>query len=247
MMQNSNRIPKIIHYVWMGKGKKNKHIQRCMKTWKKHLKGYKIIEWNEENFDIESNPFVKKAYKEKKWAFVSDYVRFYAIYNYGGVYFDTDIVMVKNIDSFLCNRAFVGYESPDFPFTAVFGCEKNHPFAKKVLDYYDCLDLKDFKFDFEDNNTVSVSDILINDYKCQRGNVEQVLKDDIKVYKNEILCMPSFKSYTIHAFTSTWTTGFVVNNLKHKIRMFLITRATNKFMIGVYLLFRKISNIRKRT
>lgn len=76
-------IPKKIHYVWVGGKEKPKDIKRCMKTWKKHLDGYEIIEWNEDNFDINSHPFVKAAYEAKKWAFVSDYIRAYALYNEG--------------------------------------------------------------------------------------------------------------------------------------------------------------------
>lgn len=86
-----------------------------MKTWKKFLKDYEIIEWNENNFDINSHPFVKAAYEAKKWAFVSDYIRAYALYTQGGVYFDTDIIMIDSIDDLLENRAFVGYEAPEFP------------------------------------------------------------------------------------------------------------------------------------
>ena len=245
-MKKNDKIPKTIHYVWMGKGEKNKHIKKCMSTWKKHLKGYEIIEWNEDNFDINSHPFVKYAYENKKWAFVSDYVRFYAIYNYGGIYFDTDIVMAKNIDDLLDNNAFVGFESNNMPFTAVFGATPNHEFAKKVLDYYDNIDVEKFGFNWEDNNTISVSNILIEDYGCEVGNKEQLLKNGIKVYQKEILCFPSFKSKTIHAFTSTWTDKSYINNVKHKIRMFLITRCTNKFNIGIYLLFRKVSNVNRR-
>ena len=172
--------------------------------------------------------------------------RFYAIYNYGGVYFDTDIVMVKNIDDLLNNKVFVGFESNNAPFTAVFGSVPKHEFAKKVLDYYDNLDLKKFNFKFDDNNTLSVSKILIDDYKCELGNKEQLLNNEIKVYPKGILCSPTLKSKTIHAFTSTWTEGYIVDNMKHKIRMFMITRCTNKFNILLYLIFRKISNFNRR-
>ena len=86
-----------------------------MKTWKKHLKDYKIIEWNESNFDISSHPFVKKAYEAKKWAYVSDYIRMYAIYNYGGIYLDTDVLVLENFDKFLNNKVFVGFERENYP------------------------------------------------------------------------------------------------------------------------------------
>ena len=101
-----------------------------MKTWGKHLEGYEVIEWNENNFDIDSHPFVKAAYKAKKWAYVSDYIRAYVIYKYGGIYLDTDILVLDNFDRFLNNRAFVGFENPQYPFTAVFGAEPGHPLVK---------------------------------------------------------------------------------------------------------------------
>ena len=133
-------IPKIIHYIWVGGKEKPVDIKRCMATWKKHLEGYKVIEWNESNFDIEQHPFVKAAYEAKKWAYVSDYIRAYAIYNYGGIYLDTDILLLDNFDDFLNHRAFVGFENPNYPFTAAFGAEKGHPLVKDMLDYYDELD-----------------------------------------------------------------------------------------------------------
>jgi len=217
-------IPKKIHYVWVGGKEKPKNIKRCMKTWKKHLKDYEIIEWNESNFDIHSHPFVEAAYKAKKWAYVSDYIRMYAIYNYGGIYLDTDVLVLDDLKELLDNKAFVGYEHPEYPFTAVFGAEPHHPFIKKLLDYYDKIDA--YKFDFENNNTISVSNILINDYKCKKGNIEQVLKDGIKVYKDDVLCNPSINSKTIHIFTGTWLEGKKV--FKTKIATFLKLRLTTK-------------------
>ena len=195
-------IPKIIHYIWVGGKEKPADIKRCMATWKKHLEGYKVIEWNESNFDIEQHPFVKAAYEAKKWAYVSDYIRAYAIYNYGGIYLDTDILLLDNFDDFLNHRAFVGFENPNYPFTAAFGAEKGHPLVKDMLDYYDELDT--YHFDFKNNNTISVSDILINKYGCKVGNMYQVLKEGIAVYPDTILCNPSEKSVSIHVFTGTW-------------------------------------------
>ena len=217
-------IPKKIHYVWVGGKEKPKDIKRCMKTWGKHLKDYEIIEWNESNFDIHSHPFVEAAYKAKKWAYVSDYIRMYAIYNYGGIYLDTDVLVLDNFDDMLDNKAFVGYEHPDYPFTAVFGAEPKHPFIKKILDSYDEIDT--YEFNFENNNTISVSNILINDYKCKKGNIEQLLKDGVKVYKDDILCNPSINSKTIHIFTGTWLDG--KKGFKRKLATFLKLRLTNK-------------------
>lgn len=223
-------IPKIIHYVWVGNNPKPKDIKKCMKTWKKHLKDYKIIEWNESNFDISSHPFVKKAYEAKKWAYVSDYIRMYAIYNYGGIYLDTDVLVLENFDKFLNNKVFVGFERENYPFTAVFGAEKKNKFIKKLLDYYDDLDA--YNFDFENNNTISVSNILINEYGCSKENKEQLLKDGIKVYKDDILCNPSKNSTTVHIFTGTWLEG--IKPLKRKIVTVLKTNIKTKKQAEIY-------------
>ena len=223
-------IPKIIHYVWVGNNPKPKDIKKCMKTWKKHLKDYKIIEWNESNFDISSHPFVKKAYEAKKWAYVSDYIRMYAIYNYGGIYLDTDVLVLENFDKFLNNKVFVGFERENYPFTAVFGAEKKNKFIKKLLDYFDNLDA--YNFDFENNNTISVSNILINEYGCSKENKEQLLKDGIKVYKDDILCNPSKNSTTVHIFTGTWLEG--VKPLKRKIVTALKTNIKTKKQAEIY-------------
>ncbi len=223
-------IPKIIHYVWVGNNPKPKDIKKCMKTWKKHLKDYEIIEWNESNFDINSHPFVKKAYEAKKWAYVSDYIRMYAIYNYGGIYLDTDVLVLDNFDKFLDNKVFVGFERENYPFTAVFGAEKKNKFIKKLLDYYDNLDA--YNFDFENNNTISVSNILINEYGCSKENKEQLLKDGIKVYKDDVLCNPSKNSTAVHIFTGTWLEG--VKPLKRKIVTALKTNIKTKKQAEIY-------------
>ena len=217
-------IPKKIHYVWVGGNEKNNTIKQCMKTWGKHLEGYEVIEWNENNFDIDSHPFVKAAYKAKKWAYVSDYIRAYVIYKYGGIYLDTDILVLDNFDRFLNNRAFVGFENPQYPFTAVFGAEPGHPLVKDMIDYYDRLD--EYKFDFEKNNTISVSDLLIKKYHCKVGNKFQILDEDIAVYPDTVLCNPSENSISIHVFTGTWLEG--KKALARKINVFLKIHVTNK-------------------
>lgn len=230
-----NKIPKVIHYIWVGGKDKPKDIKKCMKSWEKHLDGYEIKEWNESNFDINSHPFCKAAYDAKKWAFVSDYIRAYVIYNEGGIYLDTDVILLDNFDEFLKNRAFVGFENPDHPFTAVFGAEKNHPFVKKILDYYD--EIKDYSFDFEANNTISVSDILIKDFGAVANNKYQELKEDIAVYPDNVLCNPSKESTSIHIFTGTWLDN--KKSIKYKLVKFFKLRISKKWQAELYrIIFR---------
>lgn len=229
-------IPKKIHYVWVGGKEKPNDIKRCIKSWKKKLKDYEFIEWNEENFDISSHPFVKEAYEAKKWAYVSDYIRMYALYNYGGIYLDTDNLVLEPLDKFLNDRAFVGFENASYPYTACFGCEKGHPLVKKVLDYYEG---RKFRFDSNDQmkevNTKIVSEILIKYFGCKVNNQEQILKDGIHVYPDYILCNPSKNSSVIHIFTGTWMEG--AKPLARKINKFIKLRLTNKFKAGLYRKF----------
>ncbi|MBD5430213.1 glycosyltransferase [Lactobacillus sp.] len=226
-------IPKIIHYVWVGGNPKPKNIQTCMKTWKKHLGDYKIIEWNESNFDIHENKYVEQAYKAKKWAFVSDYIRAKVVYEYGGIYLDTDVLVLDNLHDLLKNRAFVGFENKDNPFTAVFGAEPKHQLIKDMLDYYDD---RNFKFDKNNQlagvNTVSVSEILKNKYGAKPNNKEQWLPYGIHVYPDGVLCNPSKRSKTIHIFTGTWMEG--EKPLKRKIVTDLKLHIKTPFEAGLY-------------
>ena len=226
-------IPKIIHYVWVGGNPKPKNIQRCMKTWTKHLQDYQIIEWNEQNFDIHENKYVEQAYQAKKWAFVSDYIRAKAVYEMGGIYMDTDVLVLDNLHDLLGNRAFVGFENKENPFTAVFGAEKGHPLIKDMLSYYDD---RDFTFDKQDQlagvNTVSVSDILKNKYGAQPNNKDQQLQEGIHVYPDGVLCNPSAQSKTIHVFTGTWMEG--AKPLKRKLVTALKVRIKTKKEAALY-------------
>lgn len=94
-------IPKVIHYCWFGKNKKSKLIIKCIKSWKRICPEYKIIEWNESNYNIDCNDYVREAYKSQKWAYVADYARFDILNQYGGVYLDTDVELIRSLDPLL--------------------------------------------------------------------------------------------------------------------------------------------------
>lgn len=224
-------IPKKIHYVWVGGKDKPKDIQKCMKTWQKYLRDYEIIEWNEQNFDIDSHPFTKSAYAAKKWAYVSDYIRAYVLFEHGGIYLDTDNLVVSSLDDLLQNRAFVGFENPEYPYTACFGAEKGHPLLRAMLDYYEG---REFEFDSEDPmkavNTKIVSEILIQQFGCEVNNQEQILAEDIHVYPDYILCNPSKLSKTIHVFTGSWLDR--KKPLAKKVNAFLKLSINNQAKAG---------------
>ncbi len=207
-------IPKIIHYIWFGHGKKNRLIQECMKSWKKYCPDYEIKEWNEENFDINSNLYVKEAYENKKWAFVSDYVRLYALYNEGGIYLDTDCELLGPINDYLSNNAFSGYESDDYIPTAIMGAEKSNEWIKSLLDYYDNKSFynEDGTIDLT-TNVITISNLTKEKYNvCYDGKIIDI-PGVLTIYPKDYFCPKDGKtgiiSFTpntvaIHHFNASW-------------------------------------------
>ena len=130
-------IPKVIHYCWFGRNEKSRAVLDCMESWKKYCPDYEIVEWNEDNYDVNSIPFISNAYKAGKWAFVSDYARLDIIYNHGGIYLDTDVELIKNIDPLLSLDAFAGFEGDATIATGLgFGAVRSHPMVKALKDDY---------------------------------------------------------------------------------------------------------------
>ena len=119
-----NKIPKKIHYCWFGGNPLPKETVEYIKSWKKYCPDYEIIEWNESNFDINRNLYIKQAYEAKKYAFVSDYVRVFALYKYGGIYLDTDVEVFKDFNDLLDNESFWGFEQENYIATSTIGAKK---------------------------------------------------------------------------------------------------------------------------
>lgn len=227
-------IPKKIHYCWFGRGQKPDLAIKCINSWKKHLPGYELIEWNEDNFDINSNQYVKEAYESKKYAFVTDYVRLYALYHHGGIYMDTDVEVLKSLDRFLVNQAFTGCENENLCVTGTMAAEKGHQWIKDLLDYY-----KDKKFILSDGsydtktNTQSITETTIENYGWQQKNIYQELKKGLIIYPFEVFCakdlktgkiQPTNNTYTIHHFSGSWHTK--TDKMKGKIIRFIGPKAT---------------------
>ncbi len=226
-------IEKTIHYIWFGKKPLPLLAQKCINSWKKNCPDYKIIEWNETNFDINSNRYVKEAYENKKWAFVSDYVRLYVLYNYGGIYMDTDVEVLSSLDSFLNNRAFSGFENPKSVPTGIMACEKKHPFFKVLLDDYNTRSFvkSDGTFDLTTNVTTITNYFLKEGLKL--NNQKQTIAD-VTLYPNDYFCPKDVEtrkilltenSVTIHHFDGSWVPK--KNKFKVKIQRFLGKRITS--------------------
>lgn len=136
-------IPKKIHYCWFGGNPLNDVALKCIASWKKHCPGYEIIEWNEKNFDVNYNDYMRQAYESKKWAFVSDVARLKIIHEFGGFYFDTDVEIIRPIDDLRVHEAFFGIEMAlhrEVPHIATglgFGAQKNNKVVEALLHSYD--------------------------------------------------------------------------------------------------------------
>ena len=133
-------IPKTIHYCWFGRGEKPKLAQKCIASWKRYCPDFEIVEWNEDNFDVNYNAYTKMCYEQKKYAFLTDYLRLKVIYEQGGLYFDTDVEVVRSFDDLLSYEAFFGFETSDFVNTGEgFGSEADNPVVAQMLAEYEPL------------------------------------------------------------------------------------------------------------
>lgn len=213
MNNKLEKIPKIIHYCWFGKGHKPKIVEKCISSWKDKFIGYEIIEWNENNFDINCNDYVKQAYEAKKFAFVSDYVRVFVLYNYGGIYLDTDVEVFKSLGKFLIHDSFWGFEEKNYIATSTIGAAKGNSLIKMFLDSYSgkTFLLPDGNYN-ELTNVAIVTDILKNNGLILNGEYQEL--DGLATFYPRTYFSPydyincrnfiTNDSYTIHYFYKSW-------------------------------------------
>ncbi len=205
-------MKKTINYCWFGRGEKPKLVKKCIESWKRNLPDYRIIEWNEDNFDISKNRFVAEAYSDRNFAFVSDYVRAFVLYNYGGIYIDTDVEVLKSFDEFLGDNMFVGFEEGNFVGTCVMGTEKGHEIMKSYLDHYENMTY--FNEDgtkYTDTNVVLLTKLL--DERGLVRNNELQCVDGVTVYPRTYFSPYDYingisyitdESVAIHHFAQLW-------------------------------------------
>ncbi len=156
-------IPKVIHYCWFGRNPLPSLAIKCIESWRKYLPDYEIKEWNEDNFDVNIIPYTQEAYQVGKYAFVSDYARFWILYKYGGLYFDTDVEVIKPMDDIIARGPFMGCEK-DVSDTSVasvapglgLGVNPGLGLYKEILEMYSKLSFvnKDGTYNQKDNCTI---------------------------------------------------------------------------------------------
>lgn len=208
-------IPKIIHLCWLSGDAYPENIRKCINSMYEKLSGYEIRIWTKENFDVDSVLWVKQAFSVKKYAFAADYIRFWALYNYGGIYLDSDVEVLKNFDAMLNAKSFIGFEYLNIPEAAVVGAEKECAWVK------DCLDWYDGKSFFYENGEIKtdvvprlVKLVLEKRYGQKIADIHKIqMLDGLELYpyyyfspKNYFTGKIKIKNETvcIHRFASAW-------------------------------------------
>jgi len=206
-------IPKVIHFCWFGEKTLSELAEKCIASWRKFCPDYEIKEWNETNVDIIDIDYAREAYEEKAWAFVSDVVRLQIIYEYGGIYLDTDVEMIRPFDDLMDAPAFMGIEDGKVVALGLgFGAEKHHPLIGELLDDYKWRHFK------KPDRTVDITPITssLNLIFMKHGFVakdEKQIVNGVVVYPSEYFCPKSFQTgrltltentYSIHHYDGSW-------------------------------------------
>ena len=205
-------IPKIIHCCWFGGAPIPKSVQSCINTWKRHLPDYEIMIWTEKEFNPKiSVPYVSEAYECGKFAFVSDYVRLYALYKFGGVYLDTDVEVIRPFEPMMSNNAFMCFESKDRLSTATIAASPSSDWVLHLLKSYETRHfLCDGKMDLT-TNVEYISQYFVGRGLTQTGEFQVV--DDVAIYPSEYFSPKSWgtgkynvtsRTIAIHHFAGTW-------------------------------------------
>lgn len=232
-------IPKIIHYCWFGHNPKPEIVNKCIESWQKLCPDYEIREWNEENFDYTQCQYAADAYKEKKWGFVSDYARLKIIYDFGGIYLDTDVELLKNLDPLLNRSAVMGFENEQYVSTGLIIMAEAHNSIIKTM--YELYYTQSF---YNKDGTLNMlpcpkynTEVLIR-YGLRQNNTEQIISDGISqvtVFPTEYFCPMNFESgqiassentYAIHHYAGSWLDD--EDRERHELYKSLLNKYNNR-------------------
>lgn len=211
-------IPKVIHYCWFSGNSKGERELRCIESWKKYCPDYEIIEWNEDNYDIHKSRFMEQAYERKKWAFVSDYARLDIIYTQGGIYLDTDVEIIRTLDTLLDREMYAGFEEvagkKSINLGLGFGAVCGHVYLKEMMDIYDAMD-----FPQNDNDLPQIAcpiiqtEVLMRHGLIPDGQRQTLEKCEIfsptyfspkNFHSGKLIVTP--ETYSIHHYGMSWFT-----------------------------------------
>ena len=228
-------IPKIIHYCWFGGEEKPADVQAYIASWHRFCPDFEFHEWNENNFDFKENQYCYEAFKSRKWAFVADYVRLRVLYEYGGIYMDTDVEAIKPMDALLEYNALVGYESSKTIQTGVIGACPKSDWVKMLLSYYDnhSFVLPDGTLDMTTNvDVVTAMTLEMQSLDLQGQQIE--FGDRCVILPFDYLCAKDLRdgqisvtdnTYTIHHFSGSWLDEQRRRHMKQRQKYYTIYKA----------------------
>lgn len=255
-----NKIPKKIHYCWFGRNPLPNTAKKCIDSWKRYCPQYEIIEWNEDNFDINCCDYIKEAYEAKKWAFVSDYARFWILYHEGGVYFDTDVELIRSIDELVNKGPFMGCErdasnesmisvAPGLGLAANPGLGLYNVFLSEYNKRHFLKE--DGSFDL--TTVVTITTNILKEYGLKEKNDIQIV-EGIYIYPMEYFCPLddhtgklniTNNTYSIHHFDGSWLTDElrVQKELRYKYNKY--TSSKIAYYMARFVSLKKTFGLRK--
>lgn len=208
-------IPKKIHYCWFGGSELPERDRKCIESWKRFCPDYEIIRWDESNYDVGKNRYMREAYETKKWGFVSDYARLDIIYEHGGIYLDTDVELIRNIDDLLENRAYMGFEQ-DGQMVATglgFGAEKYMPIIREIRDsIYEDRSFKVGPNEYDTTPCPAMNTTFLEAMGLERNNRMQTI-GGITIYPSQYfaplnsingILEQTDATYSIHHYHASW-------------------------------------------
>lgn len=236
-------ITKIIHYCWFGRNPLPKSALKCIASWRKFFPNYDIKEWNEDNFDVNIIPYTQEAYQAKKYAFVSDYARFWILYHYGGLYFDTDVEVIRPMDAIIERGPFMGVEAGAAGAVAPglgLGAIPHLDLYKELLDYYSTLHYCNEDGQWDGETVVGhTTNILCRNGLQMTGELQKIA--GIWIYPADYFCPMdhttgitniSSRTVSIHHYDASWrdhrSWHFFLHKIKNAVYRLLGSKMANK-------------------
>lgn len=205
-------IPKKIHYCWFGNAPIGRKMAQCMKSWATFCPDYEVVRWDESNAPLDNNDYVRQAYRAQKWAFVSDYVRLCTLCVHGGIYLDTDVELLKPLDSLLTCKSFMGFESNDKIATCMIAAQPGHPFFIEASQQYEKRQFLTADGRYDDTTNVEILTDMFTQAGLLKNNMLQEVRG-VTVYPTEFFSPKNLEtgkikitqnSYAIHYFNASW-------------------------------------------
>lgn len=227
-------IPRVIHYCWFGNSQKSDAILRCIESWRRYCPGFEIKEWNETNFPVSDFPFAKKMYEERKWAFVADYARLWVLEREGGIYLDTDMLLVQNLSPLLNTECLLGEESPGIISAGMIAAVPHHAYIRECRSHYDAT------FD----QLVTIPRVLTKVYESYRPKEELTVcppktfypfdSEHIKEYRGQHL---GSDTYGVHLWHYSW--GSPINKMFKRLHIYSLGKRVAE-TLGIKQLLKKL-------